>query len=338
MLKYLSIPLLIVILLFSSCKSTYNFCQIYETKPFNDNDIKSSKNGIQFENEQCIISYNFWSDHGHAGFLFYNKTDEIIYVDLTKSFFTRNGNVYDLFDGKEWTSSSSYSISDSYQWTTSSFASLSTIEKVITGIMIPITYGGEVVSVTGTVGKSKSQSTTSGTSTTRSSSVTTKEKPIIAIPPHKSKYISTYNIAVSRFLSCELEILPQKSSRVTFTKENSPLQFSNFITYSVGENGSVISIENAFYVSAVTNYAEPEIVEYREREAPCKNLKNESEYANETEYGEQLYDKFTKANVCVFASSFYWMYSTESFEHIYDKKEANYSYSSNYGAYKKHNK
>lgn len=317
---------------FTSCKSMYNFCQIVETQPMDNNGIKINENGLlTYENDQCIITYNFWSSHGSASFEFHNKTNEIIYLDLTKSFFCRNGMAYNLYRGREWSESSTKSTSyyDSYSYQNSASASTT---AVILGIMTPI-YGADAVSASKSTSSTQTASSGESNSIYRSRTITTKEEAIIAIPPHKSKHITTYQINGTRFVSCELQKYPEQMSRVTFTKDSTPLQFSNYITYSIGDNKNCFSVENSFYVSAITNYAEPEIVEFRMRQEPCENLKDNPNYASKTAMGEQLYDKLTKNNVCTFSTSFYNMYSIETADRLYKNKINTFLYSTTYHAY-----
>lgn len=340
----------VVCITFASCSSTYKFCQIYETQPVDKNNIRNNDKGsLQYEDDQCIILYNFWSSQGSAGFEFYNKTDKIIYVDLTKSFFSRNGMAFNLYNGYEWSESSTTSTSfySSRTYGSSSYvsasatSSVSATELVQPGIMRPMTIGGDVVSANRTVGVGvgagvgENQTKTSGSSSSSSHTITitVKEQPIIAIPPHKSKYISTYSIATRRLFSCDLQRYPAQNSRMTFTIDNTPLQFANYITYTVGNDNNSHVVENAFYVSAVTNYAEPEIVEYKERTGPCENLKDNPNYASYTEEGEKLYDKYTKSNICEFASSFYFMYETSTRKRLYEKTNDGFYYEPQYDAY-----
>lgn len=333
-------------LMLASCSNTYKFCQIYETQPVDKNNIRSNNKGsLLYEDDRCAILYNFWSSHGSAGFEFYNKTDEIIYVDLTKSFFSRNGMAFNLYNGYEWsetyttsTSNSSYS-STSHGSSAYASASVLATEIVQPGIIRPMTSGGDVVSVNRSVGAkagvSKSQTASSSSSISSSHAVTktSKEQPLIAIPPHKAKYIPTYTIATRRIFSCDLQPYPEQSSRITFTIDNTPLQFANYITYTIGNSNNSFAVENAFYVSAVTNYASPEIIEFKERTEPCENLKDNPHYASKTDYGNKLYDKFTKSNICEFASSFYFMYETTTSKRLYKSSTVKHAYLPEYDAY-----
>lgn len=325
-------------LLFASCMHTYRFCQIFETQPV-DNNIRTNEKGLlQYEDNNCVIIYNFWSYQGSTCFEFYNKTDEIVYIDMTKSFFNRNGMAYNLYNSREWSETATQSTGYYSLLMYQRFISLSstTIEMVRPGIMTPQIIGGDVVSESISDGKGTSYSSTKATSSSSSYSytLTVKEEPVVAVPPHKSKYIVTYPIATKLYRSCNLPHYPSTSSSVSFSFDNSPLRFSNYITYSVGNSDKANTVENVFYVSVVSNYPEPNIIEYKERTEPCENLKDEPAFAEKTDRGRRLYDKYTKKDVCDFAGSFYFFYETKSNKQLYkNSNNVRFEYVPDYDAY-----
>ena len=313
--------LLVGIALFSltSCGSTYKFCQVYETEPLRANEItKTNTGGQKYEDKHCIITYYFWSNYGSASFDIYNKSEEIIYIDLAKSFFIRNGIAFDLYKSREWSESSTSGYSETYGYSSIYSASRS---AAISGFLSPTIHGLGAKYTNVSKGSSTSYSSRYSKQVTQVSShntsVSTKEQQIIAIPPHSKKTITTYVIVNSPIQSCDLQKYPKQYSRITFTQENSPIIFSNYITYSVGEDNNNHVIENGFYVSSITNYAEPEVIEYKERMEPCENLKDAPEYATHNNEGWLLYDKTMKPNICDYSSSFYLMYETTSNKLLY---------------------
>lgn len=321
-------------LMLTSCQ-TYRFYQVYETRPTQENTMNNDSNGtLVYENEHCIIGYNFWSNHGSAGFSFYNKTNEIVYIYLDKSFFTRNGIAYDLYVGREWNNSLTSNLNImTTQYSQSLSQSLSLSHG---GVLSPkytnSYFGMEMISTSVSESASKGVAVNKSTSIAHSTSVTTKEKVIIMIPPHKTKFIGTYEIINQLFLTCDLQYYPEKSSSISFTQDNSPIQFSNIISYSVGENGNIVSVENSFYVSSITNYTEPEIAVFEKREELCMNLKDVSEYKAKTKNGSPLYDCYIKKDICNFASSFYYIYDVRTSKKLYSHNKK-YFYLPEYDAY-----
>ena len=331
MKKHYIILATIMSVLLASCSSTYKFCQIYETKPVEqDYHLKSGNGSLQYENTQCIVEYCFWSNGGTADFNFYNKTDDIIYIDLAKSFFVMNGVAYDLYQGREWSHSTSvgYSSSTTYGYSASRAAAVSV------GLIEPnpVTDGVVGAKVTGAASRSESISSGNVVAHSTSNRVTIKEKQIIAVPPHSKKYIEAYSIASSPLLSCELPRYPSTSARIDFTSDNSPYRFSDIITYAVGDSAHAVTVTNEFYVSSVTNYAEPEIVVMKMREDPCENMRD-PDYEEPT---SDLYDKMVRDNICETTSSFYNTYKTTTTKKLYDNDWLNgYTYDPEYHAYVK---
>lgn len=326
--NYIIIASILCILL-ASCSNTYQFCQVSETKPVNKEVLKKGGNGeYQYENSQCIISYNFWSNGGTADFEFYNKTNEIIYIDLAKSFFVVNGMAYDMFRNREWSHGSTMNVASSmsYGYGASRSAELSA------GRIEPIPTPGGPVTANTTKSASRSVKATSSRAMEHSESsiVTVKEKQIIAVPPHTKKHVKTYNISSEPMLSCDIQRYPSQKSRLNFTVEASPYHFSDIITYTVGDNVQPVTINNDFYVSSVTNYAEPEIVVMKKREDVCENMKNPNYEAPEYD----LYDKVVRDSICETASSFYNTYNITTEKKLYDNNIYNgYVYNTQYQAY-----
>lgn len=315
--------------LLASCTSTYQFCQVSETKPVNqDIRVKDGNGELQYEDSHCIISYNFWSNGGTADFEFYNKTDEIIYIDLTKSFFVVNGMAYDIYRNREWSQGSTVGVASSmsYGYGASRSASLSV------GRIDPIPTPSGLVSAKAMKSTSRSANVTSSQAMARSESntVTIKEKPIIAVPPHSKKHVKTYSISSEPMLSCDIQRYPSQKSRLNFTEEDSPCHFSDIITYTIGDNVQPITINNEFYVSAVTNYAEPEIVMMKKREEVCENMRNPNYVAPEYD----LYDKIVRDSICETTCSFYNTYNITTNKKLYTNDSySGYIYDTQYQAY-----
>ncbi len=328
MKKNYIIIITVAAVLLSSCKSSYQFCQIYETKPVKqDGDIRNEGGTLRYENEQCVIDYNFWSNGGSADFYFYNKTDEIIYIDLAKSFYVSNGFAYDIYGAREWSQSKSVGNASSVSYTYGE----SVAAAITVGAIVPsLVHNGSVkAKATKAAGRSASLSTGSTVANMESSTITTKEKQIVAVPPHTKKYIRTHNIALVPYLSCDLHRYPSTSARMDFSADNSPYRFSDVITYTIGESKHPITVNGDFYVSSVTNYAEPEVIVMKEREELCENMRGPDYVAS----SRTLYDKMIKDNICDMSSSFYNTYDVSTAKKLYEKKYKNYEYDYEHQAY-----
>lgn len=226
------ILLSLAITLFSSCATT--FYQIYKAAPLSAESQKGEL--MKFEDPYCIVSYNLWAPGGDIGFLFTNKTDENIFIELDQTFFVLNGIAYDYYLNRVYTSS---------ETSAASLAQTSILSRGSSDDTVP----------------SRSRSTSRGVVKATGYSVAYNEEKRICIPPHASKRITEYSITNSLYRDCNLFQYPVKKqiTSTTFTRTTSPLVFSNRITYRVG-SGEAIQMNNEFFVAEVTNLPEAEAV------------------------------------------------------------------------------
>lgn len=188
-----------------------DFYQIYKTKPISENDSNV------FENADCKISYDFWAEGGDAGFTIYNKTSQPITVFMDQSFYIVNGTAYDYFQARTFSTSQKLTKSGYY------------------GTYL---YGISLAS--------------SATATTENGTAYL-EKPQIIIPAKSAKSFREYKINLDYYAHCDLDKFPsrRKIKTLSFTAENSPITFSNSITYAV--SGKQNTVVHEFYVSGITN-------------------------------------------------------------------------------------
>ena len=229
-----------------SCSSN-TYYQVYKAEPVGE--MKKNADALVYEDNNSRILYNLWEDGGNMGFQFYNKTNEPIFLHLDKSFFILNEVAHDYYLNRVTTYSNSSEVSSSLN----SYAS-----KGITGFNIfNLPQTNQV-----TVGNTAGATSSSGKSTSF------KEAEIVMIPAKSSKVIMEYNITKSVLRNCDLIRYPKRKEiqTQTYSSTNTPLDFSNRITYAVGQNPELIKLENRFYISEIANYPEKEIIveEYEE--------------------------------------------------------------------------
>lgn len=222
------IVLLTLTSLFAAC-STTGYVQVVDVQ----STLPVQQNNYVYDDGLCRITYALWAEGGNAGFMVENLTEEIMYLDLAKSFFVQNGTAHDYYLHRSFNRGSSASSSNAFAQ-------------------------GAMALVLGTSGAFVSTST-KGTS----SNTTTWEKNFVAIPPHASKSIYEYNIADDVIQDCSARLIPKKGKprEMTYSEANSPLRFSNFITYRIGEQGEAKSVTHDFHVSHFANYRACEIEE-----------------------------------------------------------------------------
>lgn len=233
----------VLIQLMSSCISPAYF-QVYKATP---SEKMSLNNGyLVYEDNNCIVSYYLWEEGGNVGFHFFNKTDQTICVNMDESFFILNGLAFDYYKNRVFTNSTNTGSSLSYS---------SSASKSVTGINLSDLLQTNLYSTSNNRGI---------VSATGYSTSITEEKEI-KVPAKTSKIITEYNINETLIRDCDLFKYPYKKQihTKTFSKTDSPLVFSNRISYKVGLSDSVIKFENEFYVSEITNYPESEMIDSR---------------------------------------------------------------------------
>ena len=208
------------LILVGCSKTTYY--QVFQTKAVDPKcEVKDGR--INHEAKNVTVQYNFFAEEGEAGFWLTNNTDSVIYVDLSETFFVINGNANDYYQARQWTTTKSSTIAISKQERKNK--------------------------------KQKTSESMESSSQTSTKASTFGERCMIMVPPHATKYFSEYHINSNTFQLCGVRETPKKSKPegVSFTEENTPLVFSNFITYTVGCKGKKQHVDDQFYISEIIN-------------------------------------------------------------------------------------
>lgn len=207
--------------LLCSCNTMKDYYQICDVTT----SLQKSAAGYTYTDANCEIKYNIWANGGNAGFTITNNTDEILYLDLGKSFFIRNGIANDYYQDRSTTSSVAASYGASSNATAIGLIGLYTIGS------------------------------SSSAGIHNASSVTTQDCEWTLVPPHTSKIISRYTISPTPFTACEWDDTPKGKHPFSrnFNADNTPCNFSNYITYKIGVDGESHTVINEFYVTALRN-------------------------------------------------------------------------------------
>ena len=228
-----------------------SYYQIYHTNPITE-DVKLNDNVLVFEDDNCIISYDFWAESGNIGFKIYNKNSENLYLHLDECFFVKNGYAYDYYQNRTYSRSSTTIASSTSSYSLSGSFSSTSAQGYANASGSSNTYkNGYIAGGSNTVVNSASNG------------ILTVEQKIICIPPQTAKIISEFSIVNKIFHSCDLYLNPGKKDNKTlqFTQEDTPLKFGNIIAYSIGDSENLIRINNDFYISKVSNLTYDEITE-----------------------------------------------------------------------------
>jgi hypothetical protein len=267
-LKYLKMKKLIfttiIAIFLTSCQPAIYY-QMYKVNAIDE--LSKTNNSLIYEDDNCKVLYDFWSQGGSVDFLFYNKTSENIYINKEESFFVLNSIAYDYYNNRTITNSNS-TIKTSSNSETEAISILNGIGAAFSMSETGYNYKGfkQTNSIAAEViaAKEASRSTThtKGTITSSEYSEAIKEKKIVCIPSKTAKIIGGHKIINSLYRDCDLIRYPsvKEIKKIQFTTENvSPFVFSNKISYTVGDSKNLVKIENKFYVSEISNYPEKKI-------------------------------------------------------------------------------
>jgi hypothetical protein len=222
------------------------YYQLVNTKPKTEGLIKR-ENSIVYEDENCVIHYNFWENGGTIQIVLENKTNEDIYLDMTSTFFLFNGFAIDLYTGK----SKFGGVTESYGST--------------------IHWGWGIFT---------------NASRARSATEVSIERPLVVVPAKLYKVIGETNYVINKTLyrDCNLFLTPNKRNITSssFSLSDTPYTFGLRIAYSVGNSQELIKVRNEFYVDKITNYPYDMFVKlHRDDSVVCpdetvkyKNVKN----------------------------------------------------------------
>ena len=244
-----------VALLIASC-NVKTYYQVVDVKSTN---LQKESNNYVYNDEVCKIVYNFWKEGGDAGFSVENLSEEVLYLDLSNTFYIENGVAYDYYKARN------YGVGKSSQIATSKSVGKSTGISALATVY-GIWRGGSLNGYPGSISAQASSVTSSQVSSSifegSSSNLAYAEKPIVAIPPHASKSFSEYKIMEDVIQDCSVNLMvgKNKPEGMTLTESESPISFRNYITYKKGENGDTKIITNDFYIAGFTNYPSSDIV------------------------------------------------------------------------------
>lgn len=254
-----NIIFLSLVLLLSSCSTLYY--QVYTVKSDN---VKEQNNALVYENDDCQIIYNLWSDGGRSGFIFFNKTDKNIFVDLNKCFFIKNNKAYDYFLNRSSALSQTNEIM-AYGSASLKFGEYFDADKYT---FINSIYNPKIISRSEAFTYSASVAKTKGASSSFTKGISYKEKDIICIPPKSFKEINEYIISKDVIVDCG-KMSPRKTPyKFTFDELNTPLKFSNVICYFMDNDNDYI-INNDFYVESIENHSEKSAIKKEKYDEEC---------------------------------------------------------------------
>jgi hypothetical protein len=210
---------LITIISFQSCMTTSNYYQHLNLKD-------ATKSTLDYDDSEIKIEYDYWSEYGNFKVKIFNKSNEEIKIDFTKSFLIINDLSIPYFTGDISTQTQSFSknYSNTYRTYNPLFYNNTGISSSITG------YRDEY----------------------SISKQTLKE---VIIPPNSAIELNKYNIINERIINCNLTRTPKKSqsNKVNFDLKTTPIAIRHYWTII---NGKENKLESKHYVYELANYNE----------------------------------------------------------------------------------
>ena len=233
-----------------SVSCTQSFYQIYT---MDSKDLKMQDNSLLFENADCQVSYNFWSDGGYVSFAFKNKTDRDIFINMNESFLVVNGNAHNYFEAKTYTYGSAFATSIGYG------ESLGVSLSGKTGVWSNKHYTASAGVAASITSKSAIMNT-----------VSTKEQEVVCIPANSFKTFSKFCLSPAIYQKCvkKVDYPSKKVSLAKFDSDNSPIMMNNRLTYGFKSDNMDKHIDNVFWLGEIENYSEKSAVE-RKSEKGC---------------------------------------------------------------------
>ena len=233
-----------------SVSCTQSFYQIYT---MDSKDLKMQDNSLLFENADCQVSYNFWSDGGYVSFAFKNKTDRDIFINMNESFLVVNGNAHNYFEAKTYTYGSAFATSIGYG------ESLGVSLSGKTGVWSNKHYTASAAVAASITSKSAIMNT-----------VSIKEQEVVCIPANSFKTFSKFCLSPAIYQKCvkKVDYPSKKVSLAKFDSDNSPIMMNNRLTYGFKSDNMDKHIDNVFWLGEIENYSEKSAIE-RKSEKGC---------------------------------------------------------------------
>lgn len=240
----------------ASCKSYY-----YQVYDVSSNNTKMQDNSLVYENEDCKVLYNLWSNNGKLRFAILNKTDKDIFVNMGQSFYVVNGQAIDYYQGRTYSSQS--------------FDELTFVGSSANGNASAKGFWGDGIYYE----DANAFVSAKGIKTLRAvaNSVTSKEKEIICIPAKCYKVFNYYQVNPELKRTCDKsKDYPNTTYQVeTYTQYSTPMSFKNRIAYGFTKNEVADKhIDNDFWISGITNYSQKAATENYKDKTECYGIKS----------------------------------------------------------------
>ena len=153
--------LLSLSLMLASCATAYQ-----QIATVQSSQATHSRDGtLSFSSDNVVVDYDFWSLGGEVSFVLTNKSDNDIYIDLSRSFLVVNGMTFDYFKNRTYSSTFTNVVYNPSQGKSSAYAMAKNMDNA-----------AKNTTINGAFGKSASRG------------VEYVEKEGVWVPAHSSRY------------------------------------------------------------------------------------------------------------------------------------------------------
>lgn len=243
----------VVIIAVATCFSLTSCNNVFYQTYSVDSNLNQKDNSLVFENEDCKVMYNLWSENGSLSFVFINQTDKDIFINMGQTFYIKNGEAKDYWSNQTYgirtKNSTSFETSITHNYTT--FSDLWTSRYYD-----PMTFSN----ISNII-----------------NNVSTQKPEYLCIPPKTYREIDGFKIGMDIFYTYNIsKDFPHDNTIVaTYDENSSPLKFENRIGYSFSkDNNSIKYINNTFWLSNIQNYTEKAATESVKEKKDCYSHKN----------------------------------------------------------------
>ena len=241
----------VVLTCLTSCISSYY--QVYSVK---GEQCNQGSKWLSYQNEDCKITYDLWSESGAVVFSFQNTTDSDIFINMRQSFYICNNVANCYYSGL------------SHEYKSFQMGSVSgTLTKGL-GFDVGVGIGFSGVDMMGdpmnfsasaSASAFKTASMTKSVSKGNSQSIRIQEQEVVCVPSKTSLVFCKFAINPPIYRDCiKTSDSPADSVNLRlFQKENSPIVINNRISYSFDKDLKTQKhFDNVFWLNSVDNYAE----------------------------------------------------------------------------------
>lgn len=241
----------VVLMCLTSCKSTYY--QVYSVK---GEKCNQGSKWLSYQNEDCKITYDLWSESGAVFFSFENTTDSDIFINMRQSFYICNNRANCYYSGL------------SHEYKSFQMGSMSgTLTKGLgVGVGLGVGFNGVDLmgdpmhfSASASASAFKAASLTKSISKGNSQSVRIQEQEVVCVPSKSSLVFCKFAINPPVYRDCiKASDSPADSINLrTFQIDNSPIVINNRISYSFDKDlKTQKQFDNVFWLNRVDNYSE----------------------------------------------------------------------------------